>query len=139
MLETLQASAFAKAIAQSQVITAGLSAVHALGFAMVTSSALVAGLRTLGGLFSDPLGFGIGLLGVVIGAGAVLLSYRLGRSTLIQVLGLPVGQCRVEYRSLDAVGSISANAALDVWLPRGPAFLSVAVPGSPRSQARYCS
>jgi hypothetical protein len=53
MLETLQASAFAKAIAQSQVITAGLSAVHALGFAMVTSSALVAGLRILGGLFGD--------------------------------------------------------------------------------------
>ncbi len=52
---------------------------------------------------------------------------------------LPVGQCRVEYRSVDAVGSISANAALDVWVPRGATFLSVAAPGSPRSQARYCS
>jgi len=53
MLETLQASAFAKTIAQSQVLTAGLSAIHAVGFAMVTSSALVSGLRTLGRLFRD--------------------------------------------------------------------------------------
>jgi len=52
---------------------------------------------------------------------------------------LPVGQCRVEYRSVDAVGSISANAALDVWVPRGPGFLGAGVPGSPRSEARYCS
>jgi hypothetical protein len=53
MLEALQKSAFAQAIGQSQVITASLSALHALGFAMVTSSALVFLLRELGWLFVD--------------------------------------------------------------------------------------
>ncbi len=52
---------------------------------------------------------------------------------------LPVGQCRVEYRSLDAVGSVSANTALDVWVPRGAGFVQSAVSGGPRSQTRYCS
>lgn len=51
---------------------------------------------------------------------------------------LPVGQCRVEYRSLDPVGNVSASTVLDVWLPRGPAFIASALPGSPRAQARYC-
>jgi hypothetical protein len=53
MLEALQKSAFVQTIAQSQVIIASLSALHALGFAMVTSSALVFLLRTLGWLFVD--------------------------------------------------------------------------------------
>ncbi len=51
---------------------------------------------------------------------------------------LPVGQCRVEYRSVDAVGSISATTVLDVWVPRGSGFIESGVPGGLRSQARYC-
>jgi len=51
---------------------------------------------------------------------------------------LPVGQCRVEYRSVDAIGSISASTVLDVWVPRGGGFIESGVPGGVRSQARYC-
>jgi len=51
---------------------------------------------------------------------------------------VPVGQCRAEYRSLDAVGSISANTVLEVWVPRGGAFVESGVAGGVRSQARYC-
>ncbi len=51
---------------------------------------------------------------------------------------VPVGQCRAEYRSVDAVGSISANTVLEVWVPRGGAFVESGVAGSVRSQARYC-
>jgi hypothetical protein len=52
---------------------------------------------------------------------------------------VPVGQCRVEYRSVDALGSISANTVLDVWVPRAVGFVASGVQGGPRSQARYCS
>jgi len=51
---------------------------------------------------------------------------------------LPVGACRVEYRSVDAAGNISASAALDAWIPRAAGFVEAAAPGSVRSQARYC-
>ena len=49
---------------------------------------------------------------------------------------LPVGATKVEYRSVDAVGSISASAVLDVWAPRTETFIQTALPGSPRAQAR---
>jgi len=52
---------------------------------------------------------------------------------------LPVGQCRVEYRSVDGVGSISASTVLDVWVPRGAGFVESGPPGGARSQSRYCS
>jgi hypothetical protein len=51
---------------------------------------------------------------------------------------LPVGQCRVEYRSVDAVGSISASAVLDVWVPRIAGFIESGAVGSVRARARYC-
>jgi hypothetical protein len=52
---------------------------------------------------------------------------------------LPVGQCRIEYRGVDAAGTISAAAVLDLWVPRGRHFLESAIPGSVRAQASYCS
>lgn len=52
---------------------------------------------------------------------------------------LPVGQCRVEYRSVDAAGNVSATAVLDVWLPRAPGFIESGASGGARSQAQYCS
>lgn len=52
---------------------------------------------------------------------------------------LPVGQCLVEYRSVDAAGNVGAITALDVWLPRAPGFLESGSPGGARSQAQYCS
>jgi len=53
MLDALQRSSFAQTIAQSQILTASLSALHVLGFAMVTSGALLLGLRALGRIFAD--------------------------------------------------------------------------------------
>lgn len=52
---------------------------------------------------------------------------------------LPVGACRVEYRSLDVLGDVSAIAALDVWLPRAAAFVGSGDPGSVRQQTALCT
>jgi len=51
---------------------------------------------------------------------------------------LPVGQCRIEYHSVDVMGNVSATAALDLWLPRADGFAQSGIPGSVRSQAQYC-
>jgi len=51
---------------------------------------------------------------------------------------LPVGQCRVEYRSLDGTGNASATASFDVWVPRAADFVEAGLLGSPRTQAQYC-
>ena len=59
-------------------------------------------------------------------------------ASVAQVDVLPVGQCRVEYRSLDPGGNVSASTVLDVWVPRAAGFIESALPGSPRGQARYC-
>jgi hypothetical protein len=57
LLDWLQATSFARTVAASAQITAWLSAVHVVGFAVVTGSALVANLRGLGVLFpASPLG-----------------------------------------------------------------------------------
>jgi hypothetical protein len=50
---------------------------------------------------------------------------------------LPVGAYKVEYRSVDAVGNVSASALLDVWAPRTDDFVQLALPGTLRAQARY--
>jgi hypothetical protein len=52
---------------------------------------------------------------------------------------LPVGACRVEYRGVDAVGSVSASTVLDVWAPRADGFVEFGLPGSVRQQAGYCT
>src|SRR4029077_3308722 len=51
---------------------------------------------------------------------------------------LPVGQCRVDYHSVDATGNVSAIASFDVWVPRGPSFVATGMPASVRSEAQYC-
>lgn len=53
MLESLQASALATMIGQSQVWLASLSALHLVGFTLVMGSAAVTNLRFLGLLFPD--------------------------------------------------------------------------------------
>jgi len=52
---------------------------------------------------------------------------------------LPVGACRVEYRSVDALGHVSGSAVVDVWAPRAQAFLEGGNPGGPRPETRLCS
>jgi len=51
---------------------------------------------------------------------------------------LPLGACRVEYRSVDALGTVSASAVLDVWAPRPEGFIESGALGSSRSQALNC-
>lgn len=53
MLEALQSSWLARTIAQSQMLTASLSALHLIGFTLVMGSALVSNLRMLGGLLPE--------------------------------------------------------------------------------------
>ena len=84
-LEWLEATRVADAVRNSVVLTAGLSAVHLLGFTLVTGGALVANLRLLGVLLArQPLrvivrpatrGIAIGLLISVV-TGGVLFSTR---------------------------------------------------------------
>jgi hypothetical protein len=51
---------------------------------------------------------------------------------------LPVGQCLVEYRSIDGAGNYSATARLEVWAPREEGFLQDVTASATRRQARYC-
>jgi hypothetical protein len=53
VLESLEASALADAVRTSLLLTAGLSAVHVVGFMLVMSGALLANLRLVGALFAD--------------------------------------------------------------------------------------
>ena len=51
---------------------------------------------------------------------------------------LPVGACRVEYRSIDETGTVSATSIVDVWAPRIPEFLTESSLSSVRQQSRLC-
>ncbi len=53
MFEALQASSLARAVGESQLATAGLSAVHLVGFTLVMGSALVSNLRLAGALLVE--------------------------------------------------------------------------------------
>jgi hypothetical protein len=52
---------------------------------------------------------------------------------------LPVGACRVAYRSVDGAGGSSATAVIDVWVPRPRGFIEAATVGAARLGAEYCS
>jgi hypothetical protein len=52
ILNWIEATRVATAVAESATLTAWLSAVHVVGFALVTGAALVANLRGLGALFA---------------------------------------------------------------------------------------
>ena len=72
MLEALASTAFARTIAESQMLTAGLSAVHLLGFTLVMGSGLLSGLRCLGVLLRErPLSevMSAASTGLVVGLG----------------------------------------------------------------------
>ena len=49
----LQATAMARAVAESTLLTGALSAVHLLGFALVTGGAFVSNLRLMGALLRE--------------------------------------------------------------------------------------
>ena len=53
MLNALQHSWLAQTIAESQMLTATLSAAHLLGFTLVMGSAVVSNLRLMGVMFTD--------------------------------------------------------------------------------------
>jgi hypothetical protein len=52
---------------------------------------------------------------------------------------LPVGGCRVEYRSVDDLESVSTTALVDVWVPRAQDFVESGLETSLRAEASYCS
>lgn len=88
MLEWLEATQLARAIAQSLMLTASLSAVHMLGFTLVTGGALLANLRLLGVLFprrsaaevTEPATLGIALgLAISVVTGLLLFAGRASR------------------------------------------------------------
>jgi hypothetical protein len=51
---------------------------------------------------------------------------------------LPVGECRVEYRSIDVLGNAGSVAVLDVWLPRVTGFTESGASGAPRRSTELC-
>ena len=53
LLQWLEGTGVAAAVASSTMVTGSLSAVHVLGFTLVTGGALVANLRALGALFPN--------------------------------------------------------------------------------------
>jgi hypothetical protein len=65
---------------------------------------------------------------------------RLGATwaTVSSVDVLPVGQCRVEYRSIDSQGNYSATTIVDVWAPRDEGFLQTPSTNGPRTGSVYC-
>jgi hypothetical protein len=81
----IETTSIARYVAESSMLTASLSALHLLGFTLVTGGALIANLRLLGVLFTQraipdvtlPAGRGI-LLGLAISllTGALLFSGR---------------------------------------------------------------
>ncbi len=89
MLDWLQTTALAQGIAQSLMLTATLSAVHMLGFTLVTGSALLVNLRLLGAVLAErpaveitrPASVVIGL-GLLISVVTGLLLFS-GRATRI--------------------------------------------------------
>jgi len=52
---------------------------------------------------------------------------------------LPVGQCVVEYRSVDDLGNYSGVARLAIWIPRTDDFVQLALSGTTRSQSLDCA
>jgi hypothetical protein len=53
MFDAIQSSGFARGLAESQMATASLSAMHLLGLTLIMGSALVTALRLLGWLFPE--------------------------------------------------------------------------------------
>ncbi len=139
ILRWIEATSVATTVAESATLTAWLSAVHVVGFALVTGAALVANLRGLGALFSRsepsdvlvPANRAI-LLGLVISVatGAPLFAARAADAgangafqlKMLLLLGaatfqfaLVGGRGAVERRSAHASRALSV-AALALWL-----------------------
>ena len=85
VLEWIEATSVARAVAESLTLTAVLSAVHVLGFTLVTGGALVCNLRLVGALFAQqplvdvvrPTSRAILVgLAISVGTGALLFSAR---------------------------------------------------------------
>jgi hypothetical protein len=82
LLTWLENTAVASIVRESLLLTASLSAIHAVGFTLIMGSAVVTNLRFLGVLFphypvrdiTDPAGRGI-LVGLLISAGTGLLLF----------------------------------------------------------------
>ena len=138
ILSWIEATSLAKTVAESATLTAWLSAVHVVGFALVTGAALVANLRGLGALFarsqaSDVIAAAhrailIGLA-ISVATGAPLFAARAADASangsfqlkMLLLLGAAtfqfafVGRRAVERRSALA-SRIVSGVALALWL-----------------------
>lgn len=85
LLAWVETTRIATTVKESLLLTAGLSAVHLLGFTLVTGGALVTNLRLLGVLFAErpvvdvsvPAGRGIAVgLALSVGTGLLLFAPR---------------------------------------------------------------
>jgi hypothetical protein len=141
MLDALQRSAFAQVIAQSQMITASLSALHVLGFSMVMSGAFIFGLRSLGLLFVERPAMEllrpaarVLFIGVAMNilTGALLFSPRaasavaniffrtkmvlLVTAVLLQVVVLRAAIVRARTLDDTGPGALAGTAGLTLWI-----------------------
>ena len=139
LLSWIEATSAAKAVAESATVTAWLSAVHVVGFALVIGSALVANLRGLGVVFPRsevaeivvPANRAIVLgLAISVATGALLFAARAtdaGANGIFQLkMLLLVAAAAVQFalvgrrgaldrRSAGATRAVSA-VALALWL-----------------------
>jgi hypothetical protein len=139
ILSWIEGTRVARAVAESATLTAWLSAVHVVGFALVTGAALVANLRGLGALFSRTEASDVMVAGnraillglaISVATGAPLFAARavdaaangLFQLKMLLLLGAVTfqftfvgGRGAVERRSAPASRAVSA-VALALWL-----------------------
>jgi len=138
ILSWIEATSLARAVAESPTLTASLSAVHVVGFALVTGAALVANLRGLGALFARSRASDVIVaanrailigLAISVATGAPLFAARAADAgangsfqlKMLLLLGAAtfqfvfVGGGAVERRSAVASRAVS-GVALGLWL-----------------------
>jgi hypothetical protein len=139
ILSWIESTRVATAVAESATLTASLSAVHVVGFALVMGAALVANLRGLGALFSRTEASAVMVpgnraillgLAISVATGAPLFAARavdaaangLFQLKMLLLLGAVTfqfafvgGRAAVERRSAPASRAVSA-VALALWL-----------------------
>lgn len=125
ILSWIEATHVAAAVAESAALTAWLSAVHVVGFALVTGAALVANLRGLGALFSRteasnvlvPANRAIVLgLAVSVATGAPLFAARAvdaaANGTFRLKMLLLVGAAAFQFAFVGGRGAVERRAVL---------------------------
>lgn len=129
MLEWLETSALASTIAQSLMLTASLSALHLIGFTLVTGGALLSNLRLLGAVLTQrpvaevtqPAARGIALgLAISVTTGVLLFS---GRASY--VIASETFQLKMLLLAAAAVFHFTWHGRVSRWPSAGPVLRRV--------------